>query len=76
MAKPGSDRDGAMVDKQAGKKVLHTFTRLADTYTPVLPAGRQAEYMVVQVRIIMACCSILNGCRPLHYVFTLMCSTV
>lgn len=29
MAKPGSDRDGAMVDKQAGKKVCeHTDTQI------------------------------------------------
>lgn len=26
MAKPGSDRDGAMVDKQAGKKVCDSLT--------------------------------------------------
>lgn len=28
MAKPGSDRDGAMVDKQAGKKVCEPRKRL------------------------------------------------
>lgn len=30
MAKPGSDRDGAMVDKQAGKKVCEPSQEKAD----------------------------------------------
>lgn len=29
MAKPGSDRDGAMVDKQAGKKVCKHIHRMS-----------------------------------------------
>ena len=55
MAKPGSDRDGAMVDKQAGKKVqrsmhAHTHTHLRYMYTLTM--------VIITVRMITACRSI------------------